>query len=161
MDEFIKLLDENLNYVSYIIQDDICYIGVSSNRKEVKCPYCGHNAIKVHSTYERTFQDLPILGKKVIIKFWNRKMFCGNPDCSKTTFAERFEFLSNKSKKTSRLENEIVRLSLNCSSVAASEVLKKGVVDVGKSTICSLLKKRRSNNWKDTCYGCLHRWFCN
>ena len=142
----LQLLDENLDYVSHIIKDDICYITVSSNRKEVKCPYCGRTATKVHSTYERTFQDLPILGKKVIIKLRNRKMFCSNPDCSKTTFAERFEFLTNKSKKTSRLENEIVRLSLNCSSVAASEILKKNVIDVGKSTVCSLLKKRWSSN---------------
>lgn len=133
-----------MDYVSHIIQDDICYIAVSSNRKEVKCPYCGQNSTKVHSTYDRTFQDLPIFGKKAIIKICNKKFFCSNPNCSKKTFAEHFEFLTNKCKKTRRLENEIVRVSLNCSSVAASEILKKNVVDVGKSTICSLLKKRRN-----------------
>ncbi len=146
MDEFIKLLDKNLEYVNHEIVNDTCYITVISNCKEVKCPFCGQISSKVHSTYERTFQDLPIQGKKVTIILKNRKMFCNNPDCDHTTFAERFTFLNNKAKKTKRLEDEIARLSLNCSSTAASEILKKNTVDVGKSTICSILKKRRANN---------------
>lgn len=146
MDDFIKLLDKNIEYVSHKIIDDNCYISVSSNRKEVRCPYCGQMSTKVHSKYERTFQDLPIQGKKVIIALNNRKMFCSNSNCKHTTFAERFDFLNNKAKKTIRLENEIIRLSLNCSSTAASEILKGNTVDVGKSTICSILKKRRTNN---------------
>jgi len=68
-------------------------------------------------------------------------MFCDNPDCSHTTFAERFDFISYKAKKTRRLEDEIVRMSINCSSVAASKALKENVVDIGKSTVCNLLKK--------------------
>jgi len=144
MDEFIKFLDKNLDYVSHEIIDNICYITVASNREEVICPFCDQPSTKTHSTYERTFQDLPIQGKKVITVLNNRKMFCNNPECKHTTFAERFDFLSNKSKKTSRLEDEIVRVSLNCSSTAASEILKKNVVNVGKSTVCSLLKKRKT-----------------
>lgn len=142
MDEFIKMLDINLDYVNHEIIEDMCYITVISNRGEVVCPFCGQSSSKVHSTYERTFQDLPMQGKKVIVKLINRKMFCANHTCTNTTFAERFDFLFIKSKKTIRLEEEIIRLSLNCSSVAASQILKKNVVDVGKSTICTLLKKK-------------------
>jgi len=87
---------------------------------------------------------LPIQGNKVFIIIRNRKMFCDNPDCSHTTFAERFDFISYKAKKTRRLEDEIVRLSINCSSVAASKALKENVVDIGKSTVCNLLKKRNT-----------------
>jgi len=56
MDEFIKLLDENLQYASYEIIENVCYITVTSARKEVKCPFCGQMSEKVHSTYERTFK---------------------------------------------------------------------------------------------------------
>ena len=142
MDGFIKLLDQNLDYVSHKINDDICCIAVTSNREEIGCPFCGCYSSKAHSTYVRSFQDLPIHGKKVSIVIRNRKMFCKNLNCNHTTFAERFDFISNKAKKTKRLEDEIARISLNCSSIAASEILRKNVVDVGKSTICSLLKKR-------------------
>jgi len=81
---------------------------------------------------QQNFQDLPIQGNKVFIIIRNRKMFCDNPDCSHTTFAERFDFISYKAKKTRRLEDEIVRLSINCSSVAASKALKENVVDIVK-----------------------------
>jgi transposase len=146
MDEFIKLLDENLDYVSHEIKEDTCYITIKSNRLEVKCPFCGETSSKAHSIYVKTFQDLPIQGKKVKLIIANRKMLCLNPDCKHTTFAERFDFLPNKAKKTKRLEDEIVRLSLNCSSIAATQILRKSIVEVGKSTVCNLLKKRRTNN---------------
>lgn len=147
MNEFVKLLDNNLQYIEHEIdaKNKFCYIYVTSIRLEAACPFCGGTSTKVHSKYQKSFQDLPMQGYKVIILLNNRKMFCLNPDCNHTTFAERFDFIGNKAKKTKRLEDEIIRLSLNCSSIAASQILKNNVVEVGKSTICQLLKKRRTS----------------
>ena len=61
MDEFIKLLDENLDYVGHEIQGDRIYIRVSSNKEDAVCPYCGWKSSKKHSSYERSFQDLLVL----------------------------------------------------------------------------------------------------
>jgi transposase len=108
---------------------------------EVACPYCGHTSIWVHSRYKRKLQDLPILGKKVTLIIDNRKFFCMHADCSHKTFAESFSFARKKATKTDRLQEEILSVSLNQSSVSASKYLKKSVCDVGKSTICTLLKK--------------------
>lgn len=146
MDEFIKFLDEDLKYLDHKLIDDNIYIYVESTRNEVPCPFCGYMSSKKHSTYERSFQDLPMQGKKVKIIIKNRKMFCNNPDCSHTTFAERFVWLRNKSKKTQRLEDEIVHMSLSCSSTAAARFLSENTVAVGKSTICNILKKRNTFN---------------
>ena len=146
MDEFIKLLDRNLEYVSHEIIDDTIYIRVVSIREEIVCPFCGQPSSKTHSHYDRSFQDLPIQNKKVIVILSNRKMFCHNPDCEHTTFAEAFEFLLAKAKKTKRLEDEIINLSTNVSSLTASSILSTRVAKVGKSTICNLLKKRHTNN---------------
>lgn len=142
MDEFIKLLDQNLEYLEHEITEEEVIIHVVSNRKQVQCPYCGQQSQKVHSTYERSFQDLPIFGKKTRIILNNRKMFCENSECSYTTFAETYDFLLHKGKKTQRLMDKIVDISLGVSSLAASDILKDGIADVGKSTICNLLKKR-------------------
>jgi len=100
----------------------------------------------VHSNYNRSFQDLPIQDKKVTIILRNRKMFCLNPECDKRTFAETFDFLSYKAKKTNRLEKQIIDISINVSSLAAEQILKNSIVNVGKSTICNLLKKRGKNS---------------
>ena len=41
MDEFIKLLDPNLDYICHEIIGDTIVIHVASNKEEVICPYCG------------------------------------------------------------------------------------------------------------------------
>ncbi|MBW9155183.1 transposase family protein [Clostridium tagluense] len=146
MDEIIKLLDENLEYVSHKIIGDTIFINVVSNREEVICPYCGNPSSKAHSHYKRSFQDLPIQGEKVRVILSNRKMFCCNLDCNHTTFAESFDFLKFKATKTKRLENEIINISMNVSSLTATNILRNSVADVGKSTICNLLKKRYTNH---------------
>jgi transposase len=141
MQELVAMLDENLNYLTHQFFDDYIVIIVESSREEAPCPYCGKTSSRVHSTYERSFQDLPIQGKKVFISIINRKYFCDNCDCLNRTFAESFDFLKPKSKKSDRLISEIMKLSTEVSSVSASRMLKDGVVDVSKSTICDMLKK--------------------
>lgn len=63
MDEFIKLLDPNLHYLRHEISDEELLIYVESERLNVKCPYCGQLSSRRHSMYERSFQDLPMMGK--------------------------------------------------------------------------------------------------
>lgn len=146
MDEFIKLLDPSLDYIGHEMNGDTIVIRVASNKEEVVCPYCGCTSTKKHSAYERSFQDLPIMGMKCKIIISNRKMFCTNPECSHTTFAETFPFIKPKAKKSNRLLEKIVDVSLNVSSLNASDILKNGIADVGKSTICNLLKKRHTSD---------------
>jgi hypothetical protein len=71
-------------------------------------------------------------------------MFCDNPDCKNTTFAETFSFLPHKGKKSKRLLEKIIEVSLNVSSITAASLLQNGVVDIGKSTICNMLTKTKS-----------------
>lgn len=144
MDEIVKLLDDNLEYIKHKIIDDTMYIHVQSCNDEPKCPYCHQASIKIHSTYIRTFQDLPIQGKKVIIVLYNKKMFCTNSDCLHTTFAETFNCYKPKAKKTNRLEDYIFTNSLNISTVVSSKLLKKDVAKVSKSTVGNILKKRHT-----------------
>ena len=143
MNNLVKLLDENLEYHEHTLDGDTIYITVFSNRKEVICPFCGTSSTKTHSTYEKSFQDLPIQDKKVIIRLMNRKLFCQNSSCERKTFAERFEFIDFKGKKTHRLENMIREVALNCSTISASNTLKRNVVDVSRTTISNLLKKQK------------------
>ena len=87
MDEFIKELDADLDYLEHEITENEVIIYVASNRRSCKCSYCGHACSRVHSRYEKRFQDLPIMGKKTKVIIENRKFFCDNPDCTFTTFA--------------------------------------------------------------------------
>lgn len=138
MNNIIKFLDNNLEYLAHKIIEDTIYITVVSNRTSVKCPYCSKESKKLYSYYMRSFQDLPIQDKKVIIIIKNRKFICENKKCSKTTFSESFNCIEFKSKKSKRLIEYIVDLSIRVSSINASNILRKNVVNVGKSTIYNI-----------------------
>lgn len=65
MEQLIKLLDKNLVLYKYEIADDTIYLYVKSIYPEAICPYCNTVSDKVHSYYERSFQDLPIRIRKI------------------------------------------------------------------------------------------------
>ena len=142
MDELVKMLDPNLSYINSSSKGDTLIINVASNREWVYCPFCGIGSTKSHSRYIRSFQDLPIQDKKVIINLENRKMFCHNAECEHQTFSERFSFLKEKSKKTNRLIEVIIDVSLNGSTISASQTLKRNVVKISRTTVSNLLKKQ-------------------
>ena len=100
---------------------------------------------KVHSSYEREIQDLPMQNRKVILLVKTRKMFCSNCKCEKKTFSECHPFVENNGKKTRRLVQNILFTSAQLSSVNAAKILKSNSIEVGKSSICSLLKKNAIN----------------
>ena len=143
MNDIIKLIDDDLKYDKHEIDRDTLYIYVSSSRTEFTCPYCGNKSNKVHSKYTKTIQDLPLQDKKVVLVMEIKKFFCLNQSCSYKTFAETFLFLNRSAKKTTRLIEEIVEVSLRQSSLSAVMYLQKNVVSVKKSTICNYLKKKK------------------
>ena len=63
--------------------------------------------------------SLRFFGYRKVLFHSNRKMLCMNPDCAHTTFAETFAFLLPKGKKSKRLLDKIVDISLNVSSLTA------------------------------------------
>lgn len=143
MREIVEMLSKQVEYVSHENLCDEIIIHIKSREDVAYCPYCGELSTRVHSRYNRRLQDLPIQGRKVKLKIERRKYFCTNPECAHGTFVEAFDFFEGKETKTNRLQKEILRVSLTQSSVSAARYLKASVADVGKSTICNLLKKGR------------------
>jgi transposase len=141
MKEMIKLLDKNLKYENHEIINAEIHIWVKSRQKLLPCAYCGAKSNKAHSTYRRTIQDLPISGKKVYLKIQCRKMFCRNAACIRKTFAEKFEFVGSKGKKSLRLEKEIINIAMHSSSTEASRMLSRSTVKISSGTVRNLLKK--------------------
>lgn len=137
----IKQLDTQLRYNESIIKDKQVILKVSSIRQSVKCPYCGFESTKVHSVYQREIQDIPMQDKQTILLVNTRKMFCTNSECNHKTFAEPFDFVSPKGKKTNRLIQKILLTSAKMSSVNAATLLKADAIKTSKSSICDLLKK--------------------
>lgn len=141
MDELIKTLYADYELIDYKIRDTQIVFKIASNIKSCICPYCGMASSRVHSTYQREIQDLPIHNKQTILLVNTRKIFCDNSDCQFKTFSERHPFVTKSGKKTERLVTNILNTSLQLSSTSASKLLKTESVRVCKSSICTLLKK--------------------
>ena len=145
MEELVKRIDPHFAYQWHEIEDGIMRVHVRSTRKTAQCPYCGSVSKQVHSIYPRKFRDLPIQGMKVEIILSNRKFFCSNKECAHKTFAESYECLPRMARRSRQLTQAIVHTAINTSSITASKMLGEGTADVGKSTICRLLKKERAD----------------
>lgn len=141
MDEFIKMLNKDYKLMNYKIEDNQIEFEIVSVKNSCNCPFCGMTSSRIHSIYQREIQDLPLHNKQTILLVHTRKMFCENPDCQATTFAERHPFVAKNGKKTDRLVTNILNTSLQLSSISASRLLKTESIKVCKSSICTLLKK--------------------
>lgn len=139
--KMISLLDSSLQCSDFKWKEDKVIIKVHSSNPYVTCPYCNTVSSRIHSTYQREIQDIPIQDKQTILLVHTRKMFCDNPECTYKTFSERFEFVDLNGKKTKRLIKRILMTSAKLSSVSATALLKADSIQTSKSSICDLLKK--------------------
>lgn len=142
MQDYINMLGDNLLLLNIENDEDTIIFTIKSTNEEPICPYCGQKISRCHSIYSKTFDDLPLNNKRVILKVLNKKMFCDNANCKHKTFAETFNFVERKSKKTIRLKEYILDVSSTTSSILAQNLLRKNGIKIGKSTICTYLKKR-------------------
>ena len=75
METIIRDLEPNYELISYRKKKELIVFEIASKSKEAKCPYCGSISKRVHSTYQREVQDLPIQNKKVIFVGYNKEIF--------------------------------------------------------------------------------------
>jgi transposase len=73
---------------------DAVTIYVESTTIVASCPHCGNRAARAHSHYTRTLTDLPICGRRTTLLVTVRRFFCGDLNCPRTLFCERFPQLA-------------------------------------------------------------------
>lgn len=113
---------------------------------------CGCESIRMHGTYERKVQDLPILGKRTYLLVNAYEYYCDNPECETTTFAENINgFLSYYSRMTDRLEDFICILALDTSCESCARIMKSMGVKVSGDTVIRILLKRYSGQEVSKC----------
>ncbi|CAD5902963.1 hypothetical protein [Carnobacterium maltaromaticum] len=132
-------IDPDLEYLHSELINEKIVIHVKSKRTQFCCPQCKYPSDKAHMTYPKNFDDLPIQGKKVEMNIKNKNYFCVNIKCPSKTFSETFSCINSYAKKTVRLEENILALSMEMSSVSAANYLNKQNISLSKSSICRRL----------------------
>src|SRR2546430_10792037 len=58
-------------------------VEVISTQPSATCPKCGCISQQIHSHYQRTVQDAPCAGQRVVLRLAVRKFFCRQLSCQR------------------------------------------------------------------------------
>lgn len=134
--------NKKLKNTSYEYIEDILSINLERINKSAICPCCGKKSTNIHSRYGRTIKDLPIQEYKVVLNIETKIFFCKNKKCNTNTFSEKFDFIENHARMTTRIKTRIVDDAKGMSARVAKTTLNNGLVKISDDTILRLLKKQ-------------------
>lgn len=107
------------------------------------CCKCGMTLSQHHGTHHRKAQDLPILGKRVVLDMQIFDYQCSSETCGSFASTETFDgFLKYNGRRTERLEDFICLLALETSCESCARIMNSMNVKISGDTIIRLLLKR-------------------
>lgn len=134
---------ENLEIGSINEEEKEIHIVMQSRTKSCNCPKCKMETDSLHATHHRKVQDLPILGKRVMLDINLYEFNCVNPDCIITSFTETFEnFLNKYSYMTERLVDLMTAIAIETSCESCARILKSMNIKTSGDTVIRTLIKR-------------------
>jgi transposase len=81
---------------------DLLVIAVATAAPTARCPACGHPSDRVHSRYRRTLADLPVNGRRFVLRLTARRFLCRHPGCGRAVFCERLPGLVDPRARSTR-----------------------------------------------------------
>lgn len=151
MKTLIKKLNKNLvlTEVEYIDNQNIMELHIEYDKNYHSCcPDCGQPALRKNGTHQRCVKDLPVMDHMVILVIKVRELFCDNPECSRKTFSEDFDFIGITGKRTRRLDDLLIRSFAESSAIATERRVRGKIADVSNDSILRLVKKNASKSNK-------------
>lgn len=127
-------------------------IHMHSQSHETVCHKCGAPLTKHHGTHRRKVQDLPILGKRVVLDMQIYDYQCTSSSCGSFAATESFgDFLSYNSRMTSRLEDFICIIAVETSCEACARIANMMNIKISGDTVIRLLTKKYKQQPAPTC----------
>jgi transposase len=132
--------------------DDKITLLMHSRSTSCTCHRCGALLKKHHGSHRRKVQDLPILGKQVVLDMQIYDYQCISDTCSSFAATETFEgFLSYNSRMTNRLEDFACMLAVETSCEASARIMQSMNIKISGDTIIRLLLNRYSKQPAEIC----------
>lgn len=145
-----------LEIVSVEETADELWLHMRSRTKSYQCPKCGTMLWKLHATHHRTVQDLPILGKRVMLDLNIHDFQCQNKDCSIGAISETFDrFLNYYSRMTERLVDFVTILALETSCESSARIMRAMNIKISGDTVIRMLLKKYSTQPERKCGSCI------
>ncbi len=117
-------------------------IRIRSTRDVGVCPACGQESRRIHSVYQRSPKDLPIVGYAVQLLTGVRRYFCDNTGCERRTFAEQFPgFLTPKSQRTQRLISQHQAIAFALGGEAGQQLCASSGMSISADTLIRAIRR--------------------
>ena len=141
-----------LKIVNMNESEDEIVLYMHSTSHESVCSKCGAILSKHHGSHHRIVQDLPILGKRVILDMQIYDYQCNSDNCGSFSCTETLDgFLRYNSRMTERLEDFICIFALETSCEACARTLNLINIKISGDTIIRLLLKRHKEQSNPIC----------
>lgn len=130
-----KLFGPNYTVYKWDETENRIDIYIKAKKQEVICPTCGGKTERLHNTYNRTLQCLPIRMKETYVHVKCYKYNCINEECKTKVITGELDFASPSQVKTDDLICTILGISAFLSNEGASKVLKSLGIKASNDTI--------------------------
>ncbi len=115
---------------------------LTATAPEMPCPRCQSQSRRVHSRYQRTLADLPIIQRAVRLVLHVRRFFCDEPTCEQRSFCERLpELTTANARRTTRLRTEQRHLALTVGGEAGARLAQRQGMSVSPATLLRLARR--------------------
>jgi transposase len=90
----------------------------------VACPDCGTQTVRVHGYHERMAADVPVDGRRVLVRVRVRRMRCPVTGCPRQTFREQVPGVIDRyQRRTSRLAGQVAAVARELAGRAGARLL--------------------------------------
>ena len=119
---------------------DVIVVRASTKGDEVVCPACGTPTGRVHAFHERVPADVPIDGRRVLVRLRIRRMRCPVTKCARQTFREQVPGLIERyQRRTVRLGEQVRGVVRELAGRASARLLPSIGIAVGRDTAVRIL----------------------
>lgn len=121
---------------------DVIVVRARTRDELVPCPGCGTQTARVHGYYERTAADVPVDGRRVIVKVRMRRLRCPVLGCARQTFREQVPgVLERYQRRIARLTGQVNATVRELAGRAGSRLLAALGIDVSRNTALRTLMR--------------------
>jgi transposase len=140
--EVSELIPRGFVVESAMKDDDGFVIAIRGAATVCRCPTCGGVCSRVHSQYRRRLGDLPAAGVRIALILRTRRFFCDAAACGRRIFAERFEAVEPRARRTSRLDDVVHCLAIVLGGRPAASLSRRLNVEVSNDTLLRMVRRR-------------------
>jgi transposase len=109
---------------------------------EAICPTCQKHSSRVHSYYERSPADLPVLSHRIKLQLTVKRFRCQNPNCSKATFVEHWpQLIALNAQRTERLRLALSIIAYAMGGQAGGQLAAKWNMPTSGDTLLRMIRQ--------------------